>query len=158
MGRTCVVKYLLLYNIQLSIYSPLGLCKWPCLKTLHPSPGLFASLGVVCLSLEVLFLSFLCVCSVASSCPALCNLFFLSLLLINFPAMAKTLDFFCILTKNQDPQEERSPDSSANKTSLCHFIPFSFTQRQTLRTQLLPPCVPDTASNEYFLLLIHWSS
>ena len=129
MGRTCVVKYLLLDNIQLSINGPLGLCKRPCLKNSAPLSRAICLPCMACLSLEVLFLFPLCVCLVASSCPALCNLFFLSLLLINFFAMAKILDPFCVLTKNQDPQEEWSPDSSANKTLLCHFILFSFTQR-----------------------------
>ena len=48
--------------------------------------------------------------------------------------MAKTLDSFCVLTKNHDPQEGWSSDSSTNKTLLCHFIPLSFTQQQTLTT------------------------
>ena len=63
------------------------------LKTLYPSPPApFDSLGVVYLSLAVFSLFFLCVCSVTWSCPTLCNLFFLSLLLMNLLARAKTVD------------------------------------------------------------------
>ena len=63
------------------------------LKTLYPSPPApFDYLGVVHLSLAVFSLFFLCVCSVTWSRPTFCKLFFLSLLLMNLLARAKTLD------------------------------------------------------------------
>ena len=74
------------YSLQLSVNHLLDYAKDLATKTLHPCPpGLFLPWHCPPLSWRIL-------CVLTQSCLTLCNLFFLSLSLMNFLAMGKTLD------------------------------------------------------------------
>ena len=106
MGRICTVEHLVIQPAGPNQLPP-GLCKVSCHKNSVPMPSTaLPSLGMAHLSPEVFSL-----CVLTQSCLTLCNLFFLSLSLINFLAMGKTLDSSLSLSL-----EEGSPRLSfANK-------------------------------------------
>ena len=98
---------------------PLDYANYPALKTLYPSPlGPFASFGMSHFSLEIVSLFFLCVCSVVESCPTLGNIFFPSLLLINFLAMGKTSDSSLHPYQELRPIEGGSPGSPSTNRNV----------------------------------------